>query len=202
MSARRIQTREAGFTLVELLTVIAIIIILAGLILSTAGYVQRKGAAARASAEIAALSSACENYKADNGIYPRAPQSTPGIPSTSVTDALDAKTAPDPSTYTAASLYLYKELSGDKSPVDRAVDAGQKSYFEFKPTMLSGTSPAVTGIIDPFGNSYGYSTAYAGDLDATPVVNPPTHGYNPTFDLWSTTGSKTLPDNVKWIKNW
>ena len=60
-----------GFTLLELLIVIAIIAILAGLILSTAGYVQRKGASSRAEAEIAALTVALENYKADHGDYPQ-----------------------------------------------------------------------------------------------------------------------------------
>ena len=49
---------------------IAIIAILAGLVLSTAGYVQKKGATSRAEAEIAALSAALESYKADNGEYP------------------------------------------------------------------------------------------------------------------------------------
>lgn len=59
-----------AFTLIELLVVIAIIAILAGLVLSTAGYVQKKGATSRAEAEIAALSAALESYKADNGEYP------------------------------------------------------------------------------------------------------------------------------------
>src|SRR5256885_6882424 len=65
--------RAAGataFTIIELLVVIAIIIILGGLILSTVGYVQKKGARSRAEAEIAAMSAALESYKADNGIYP------------------------------------------------------------------------------------------------------------------------------------
>ena len=60
-----------GFTLLELLIVVAIIAILAGLILSTAGYIQRKGASSRAEAEIAALTVALENYKADHGDYPQ-----------------------------------------------------------------------------------------------------------------------------------
>lgn len=60
-----------GFTLIELLVVMAIIAILAGLILQTAGYVQRKGATSRAEAEVAALSAALESYKADMGDYPR-----------------------------------------------------------------------------------------------------------------------------------
>ena len=54
----------------ELITVIAIIAILAALVLSTAGYVQKKGASSRAETEIAALTVALENYKADNGDYP------------------------------------------------------------------------------------------------------------------------------------
>lgn len=59
-----------AFTLLELLVVIAIIAILAGLILSTAGYVQKKAARSRAEAEIQALSTALESYKADMGDYP------------------------------------------------------------------------------------------------------------------------------------
>src|SRR5881296_3731280 len=62
---------EGAFTIIELLVVIAIIIILGSLILSTVGYVQKKGARSRAEAEIAAMSAALESYKADNGIYPR-----------------------------------------------------------------------------------------------------------------------------------
>ena len=59
-----------GFTLIELLVVVAIIAILAALVLSTAGYVQKKGATSRAEGEIAALSAALESYKADMGDYP------------------------------------------------------------------------------------------------------------------------------------
>jgi hypothetical protein len=92
-------------------------------------------------------------------------------------------------------------------------DAGKKSYFDFKPSTLwlvpgcygSSSSIGLSHILDPFGNSYGYSTAYQADLDKIPPVNPPEHGYNPTFDLWSTGGviSMTSPlDQSQWIKNW
>lgn len=64
------KTKRDGFTLIELLVVIAIIAILAALVLNTAGYIQKKGARARAESEIAALSAALESYKADNGDYP------------------------------------------------------------------------------------------------------------------------------------
>src|SRR5579864_6895527 len=69
---------EAAFTIIELLVGIAIIIVLGSLDLSTVGYVQKKGARARAEAEIVAMSVALESYKADNGIYPPCPPPTPG----------------------------------------------------------------------------------------------------------------------------
>ena len=61
---------NAAFTLIELIVVTTVIIILTGLVLSAVGYVQKKGARARAETEIAAMSAACESYKADNGVYP------------------------------------------------------------------------------------------------------------------------------------
>src|SRR5439155_19491293 len=80
----RYRTRAVlrAFTIIELLVVITIIIILGSLILSTVGYVQKKGARSRAEAEIAAMSAALESYKADNGIYPRgnAADPTTGTP--------------------------------------------------------------------------------------------------------------------------
>ena len=50
--------------------VIAVIAILAGLTLSTLGYVNKKGAESRAQSEVAALSAAIESFKLDNGFYP------------------------------------------------------------------------------------------------------------------------------------
>jgi type II secretory pathway pseudopilin PulG len=183
--------RAAGasaFTVVELLIVMAIILTLAGLILATSSYVQKKGARSRAEAEIAAMSAALENYKADNGIYPR----------NSDTDIINAKagTTPSPNTpdeYTKSTLYVYQMLTGDIDG-NRTIDATEtsKSYFQFKPNQLGPTdqSSAVIMIRDPFGNSYGYSTAYQAD---------PIKGYNPTFDLWSTANES---DSSRWIKNW
>ena len=190
----------SGFTILELLIVITVIIVLAGLILATSGYVQKKGARSRAEAEIAAISAALENYKADNGIYPRGnadlSNTTP-----SDTDNLNARASGNPSAYQAASLYLYKQLSGDLN-ADLQPAAGNKAYFSFKPAMLSGPKDSngnltsVDYIRDPFGYCYGYSTAYQ---------NNPNNGYNPTFDLWSTGGkidSSNPPAQVEWIKNW
>jgi type II secretory pathway pseudopilin PulG len=178
-----------AFTLIELIVVVTVIVILVGLVLSTVGYVQKKGARARAETEIAAIAAACENYKADTGVYPN----------NNDTNSLDARTNGDPSStaYSLASLWLYKQLSGDSSG-NRSPTG--KSYMEFKPKMLlpPGGTGTVTAIADPFGNSYGYSTAQAANPGGAT-------GYNPTFDLWGTGGTVSTsnpPDQSQWIKNW
>jgi type II secretory pathway pseudopilin PulG len=197
-----------GFTLIELVVVFGLILILTGLVLSTVGYARKKGARARAETEIAAMAAAIENYKSDNASYPRGPATaitigTVTIPQ-NVTDSLDARTKGDPTsttdpTYGETSLYLYTLLSGDSNG---SRNPGGKSYMQFKPNMLlpAGGTGTVTAIADPFGNSYGYSTANQAD-----PVTP--KGYNPTFDLWSTSGLTATPGNPdtitpQWIKNW
>jgi type II secretory pathway pseudopilin PulG len=191
--ARRGERRDNAFTLIELIVVIGIIIVLTGLVLSTAGYARKKSARARAETEILAMSAACENYKADNAVYP----------ANSDTNTLNAQTSLDPSAYQAASLSLYNALfgatAGSRTPTT-------KSYFAFKPNMLfpADQNQPVQYIQDPFGNSYGYSTIN------NPVANPnPAPGYNPTFDLWSTAGAASSPtpsppatQQNLWIKNW
>ena len=181
-----------AFTLIELVLVVGIITVLGALVLSTVGYARKKGARARAETEMAAISAACENYKADNGVYPR-DNPTPGH-----TDTLDAQQNGDPtqSIYEDASLYLFTQLSGlnpNRTPI-----TGARNYFSFKPQMLSiDTNGNVTAIKDPFGNSYGYSTA--NQVDST-------KGYNPTFDLWTTCTLTNRPpstaDQNQWVKNW
>ena len=178
--------RYNAFTLIELIVVVSIIAVLSALVLSTAGYARKKGARARAETEIAAMSAACENYKADNGIYP----------ANSDTNALNAQTSVDPSAYQAASLYLYNALFGATAG-SRTPNTGARSYFVFKPNMLfpADQTQTVQYIQDPFGSSYGYSTIQAATQDTT-------KGYNPTFDLWSTASGTTIGDAPKWIKTW
>jgi type II secretory pathway pseudopilin PulG len=180
-----------AFTLIEMVVVVGLIIVLSGLVLSTVSYARKKGARARADTEIAALSAALENYKADNGIYIRSND----------TDGLNAKVSGNPTAYQAASLSLYNALFGATAG-SRTPNTGARSYFVFRPNMLfpADQGQNVQYIQDPFGNSYGYSTIQAAGG---------TGGYNPTFDLWSTASLTSDPpttgtDTVtpQWIKNW
>ena len=207
--------RVGGFTLIELLTVITVIVLLVGLIVGVAGFANTKAARTRAEAEIRALSTAMENYKSDNGTYPRSPAKT--------TDSLNARKSGNPDNYLPANVFLYRELSGDRN-CDGAVnlddqnvdsDGGKleppltsppRRYYEFKPNMLTTTrnngAAQIRGIGDPWGMSYGYSTANQADATA---------GYNPTFDLWSVAnkvstspveGALDASVRPSWITNW
>ena len=213
-----------AFTLIELIAVMAIILILAGLILGIAGHAQHDSAVRRAQAEVKAMESAIEAYKIDNGAYPRDASTTDKLNSSMNFDPLPSGSSG--SLYQNSSQYLYQCLSGfdPKNPTSIIT----KPYMEFTPGQLavgtggSATTPTPTSpymfIVDPFGYSYGYSTIYQAVLDTPSATPDPTKGYNPTFDLWSTAGYSQAaghgtPSNMAaaspaaaysmlWVKNW
>ncbi len=59
-----------SFTLVEVLVVISVIVMLAGMTVGVSRYAAFAGKANRAKAEIAAIQLAVENFKLDNGEFP------------------------------------------------------------------------------------------------------------------------------------
>ncbi len=126
-----------GFTLIELLVVIAIIAILAGLVLSTAGFVQKKGAMSRAQAEIAAMEAALESYKADMGDYPTGTNDAGGD-----NKFLRASLSP-------ATNKVYFEFSKGM---------GESGMSTTNTNQL---------IADPFGTSYGYKYPGDADRSGT-----------------------------------
>jgi type II secretory pathway pseudopilin PulG len=210
MNTMKLRSSRA-FTLIEMITVIAVIIVLAGLVLGVSGYVQTAAAKQRATAEIKAVSTQCEAYKNDNGSFPQS----------SDTDKLDPRESFDPgaSEYKKANQTLYSALTGDFEPQanpDGKPEEGTKSYMSFQRNQLSvvssnGEIKEVRGIQDPFGLLYGYSTAaakeeaqYLEKLRTNPSETRPSteKGFNPTFDMWSTTGGSSRTQQPKWVKNW
>jgi prepilin-type N-terminal cleavage/methylation domain-containing protein len=226
--------QNRGFTLIEMLMVMVIIAVLAGLIMGVSSLAMNKSARSRATGEIKGFETACENFKSDNGGYPRQSGITEGD-ATGSPSPIDPRKHGDPTStaYQDSSKFLYQQLTGDEDLNGQMGDNGAKVYLaEIRPSMLTYDKPAaspekhVTSLTDPFGNSYGYSTAAALDEDIyrekarlktregnnnsgiTDAVDRESekHGYNPTFDLWSTGGSKRpIPDEdirARWIKNW
>jgi type II secretory pathway pseudopilin PulG len=206
-----------AFTLVEMITVIAVIIVLAGLVVGISGLVNTNAAKTRANAEMKAIASACDAYKIDNGSFPQ----------TGDTDKLDPRKHVNPASGSDYDLYkkanrdLYKALTGDYLPdgaPDGKTDPDAKSYITFNRNQLSFDKVAGSGEIkevkyiqDPFGLCYGYSTIaakteadYLEKLAKDPSEPRPEakFGYNPTYDLWSTSGGTTLQHQAKWVKNW
>ena len=227
---------SSAFTLIEVVTSMAIILVLTGLVISISGYVQKKGSQARAQGEMAMLGAAAESYKADNGGYP---QDLEASAADSNTDRLSPKLHFNPTSdeYEKSSKFLYKQLTGDKqgqtddSDPDGIPDKGEPAYLkEFDPRILKTKKDDSNKILevkyfqDPWGFSYGYSTAAAGkereyqnDAKKNAKAARPTGeampGFNSaSYDLWSTGGSRpnsapTSPkakelEWAKWVKNW
>ena len=142
-SARFTETERsrAAFTLIELLAVITIIGILAGLTLGAAGAVRRHGATSTAKAEVAALQAACDRFYADNNSYPN-------------NSAVNPSSSFAPTAYTAAGQTLFTNLVGSAT---LSVAPTTKRYFEPKPAMAY-TNGSPNYLIDPWGYAYGYNS--------------------------------------------
>jgi prepilin-type N-terminal cleavage/methylation domain-containing protein len=137
-SARFTETEQsrAAFTLIEILAVITIIGILAGLTLGAAGAVRRHGATSTAKAEVAALQAACDRFYADNSTYPigTADPTKTNIP--------------------ADATALFTNLLGSATLTAAPTT---KRYFEPKPAMVK-TNATPNSFIDPWGYAYGYNS--------------------------------------------
>src|SRR5262245_18292159 len=97
-------------TILEILTVLILVGILALLAVSTLGFPHSASRRTMAEGEIKMLSTALDAYQSDRGKYPR----------TSRTDRLDPRLHfASEEMYAAANLDLYSELTGDFLPTGR-----------------------------------------------------------------------------------
>lgn len=167
------RARSSAFTLIELLTVIAIIAILAALILATSGFVQERAGRSRAQTEIAAIESALELYKIDNGDYP---ESKGGTDST-------------------------KDLLQALHPREGKIYIEQMRAFEYKNPGDSAYYSR-NRLIDPFGQPYRYfyqsgeSTNTVTSSQNNGPVAPDIWSYGKD----GPTRNSSKPE--KWITNW
>ena len=211
----KLRNPSSAFTLIEMLTVMAVIAILASLIVSVNAFAHKKAALVRAEGEIRTMIAACEGYKADFGDYPAGGTDSSGGESATVAVCPVLDGNPTDKKYQKACKVLYKALSGDAKANGKAEE---KTYCEFRPDQLHKNSGGeIEYIQDPFGNSYGYSTNGAASeelfrerLQRSPqAIRTKSGGFNPTFDLWSTggvisakSGAELNEDRKRWVKNW
>jgi len=132
----RFRSSHGGFTLVELLTVIAIILLLASLVIGGMLLAKEKQRQDKAKVQVQLLSNALEQYKADNGSYPEATSGTGENASNIIFKALYYDGEQDKT----KKIYL-----SDLNP-----DGNKQGWIEGK--------GANAKIVDPWKNEYLYRT--------------------------------------------
>ncbi len=216
-SAHLIRRRRAGFTLMELMVVIAIMALLATLTLMGFRYAQITAMRNRTTAFMKGISSSLENYHHEFGEYPRAKKAAQ-------TTQFGGK-----SYNVGGSLMLYQALSGDgDSDIDIAtgslgasngkVEGAEISRVMFKemPVEMVRRDPTGYLLVDGFGHPFQYEAPNPANKASygTTSTKIDNETVNTTFDLWSygeddehtnqTSLNAKRSDTVsaKWIKNW
>ena len=190
--------KTTGFTLVEMLAVITIIVILAGLVVGGMGFVNERQAREKAKTQIGMLETALEEFKLDHGSYPATTNSSTGTKGNSSIDVFDMS-EPSPR---RASLYFVLFGKGEEAL------EGTRDDFPIYLEALNNennkqgwTVSGSTNILDPWGKPYRYRTA------VDPRGRPNRFTQNPDFDLWSsgkdgkTSSDPKNPVNKDDIKN-
>lgn len=160
--ARRIG--KAAFTLIEVMVVITIIVILAGLVVGGMEYANQRSASEKAKTQIALLSKGIEEYKLDMGAYP----ATDNI-SGSLTTSAGSST----------SSIIFNALYWTPASGNQRIYLPELDPATTKQGWTTGTASATTTITDPWGNQY----CYRSSTSATGATNNST--INADFDLWS-----------------
>lgn len=173
---------HTGFTLVELLVVMAVLVVIAAFSLGLAGWVNGRVKTARTENQMHLLQVHLDRYATDNGLLFQ---------------------GDDPS-----GLSVYRMLFGDgvgpdlllgtadDEPVDCLSDEGASVYLaDLDPhrnplrMVKLGSAGRPVELVDPFGNSWRYRAGPGGGV------------INPDFDLWSP-GPDGVDHTADDIHNW
>jgi prepilin-type N-terminal cleavage/methylation domain-containing protein len=160
------RNRSRGFTIVELLTVILIIVILATLIMGALNKVQELKARKFTTVNRKNIELHLESYFTDNGFVPVGEN--------------------------VLSTEIYKALSGDFTGRGEDEPEGEIYWPELLKeggSVLVGKNNGLRVILDGYGQSFRYRSAIDQEGNAEPKAK------NPDFDIWSV-GPDGLPSDL------
>lgn len=215
--------RRGAFTLVEMLIVMAVIALLAGLTMSGYTYAMRGSKEKTTRGTFEAVKNALENYKSEFGEFPE-----PVQPEQQVEFSIGK-------TYNiGGAACLYQALSGDGFDQIKGVTAPSSAeeasaasngkiegQTEIKANMLKEMPQTmwirkngVYLLVDAFAHPFQYTKAASPTTTSGGAAAPKPITINSTYDLWSysmdeTNTTKKSVDTlqtpgiaIKWIKNW
>ena len=158
----RSRPQRAAFTLIELLTVIAIIAILMGLLMSALGSAKDQARRTEAAATVRNIVNACKSYSNDYGKFP--PIEAGNITNSSFGDSAKGKCTNNNNEL----FYVLRAISSGKNN-DHALNKRQQKYFEAPKAKdlknprsgfvdgsgytISAAAPA-GALMDPWGTQY------------------------------------------------
>jgi prepilin-type N-terminal cleavage/methylation domain-containing protein len=183
--------RNGGFSMIELMVVVGIMVVLAGLLIAALPGIQSRINRNKVETFIAELESGLSKYQIDNGSYP-----------------LNEPGGDRDKAGREGAAVLYKHLSGDWDKDGKVdFDQNEKVYvpkldYNSNTASREPRSMSLGGdyvVIDSYSNPIRYLAQVP---NLAPGVKRET--YNPTYDIWSITDAN--PDNpdesAKYITNW
>ncbi len=176
-------SRRRAFTMIELLVVISIIAVLAGIVTGVSRGALERSKRSKTETQIRAISEALETYKAEYGNYPRPVGGT-------VNPIETAK-------------MLYQAVTGDGSnyidgadPAPSDGEPGTEGKFILEAAFSGSKKSSFVHkdyyLMDAWHRPYHYMR---GD-ESNETMN------KTTFDLWSQANDKSGEDEDVWISNW
>ena len=174
----RIKRRDA-FTLIELLAVMMVILLLAGIMLGVTSYVQKTVAISTTKAQLAAIGAALEMYKADWGFYP--PTSPARISNSGIKESSNNATL-----YFALSAGNSLSYSNCASTncIYTVVRQGRKMYLKFPAAQIqTNSTTALPNIYDPWGTPLNYYCSPRTDYAVLNNYPDPVTGTNKGYSV-------------------
>jgi prepilin-type N-terminal cleavage/methylation domain-containing protein len=161
VSLKSFRPRPGGFTIVELLVVISIIAILAGIILPVLANVKKKGKIAYTRAEMANLSASIKAYESDYNRYPASPDAERAAANTDYTFGTTGINPPPQGT----------QIVNPNPPIPPAANANNSDLVlilldvsDSNPQMAGDQGVNASHVRNPRKNKYWNAKMVSGDL--------------------------------------